>query len=226
MLHPETLLPRTATLIETHGEKLCPPGYLLAGGTALALYLGHRQSEDLDFMTMSPPDDATSLTEHVLSRFPQAQNVTPMGKSLHCAIDGVKVSYLWQPGITLDTDAEFQGLALASVPTLATLKCNAAANRGDRKDFVDLYALAQHGWTVSDLLDSVQNHAPALNLGHVLRSLTYFDDAEAQPMPTLLMDADWPTVKRYLQNAVVRYLQHATTRSDSSRTPDQDGPSR
>jgi hypothetical protein len=188
------------------GSALCPPGYLLAGGTALALYLGHRQSEDLDFMSMTPGDPGV-IAASLQARDPSTVVVDRSAHSLHLQIRGVKVSYLWQPGVRLDADAVVDGIPLASVSTLAALKCNAIANRGARKDFIDVVALLEAGWSLPQLLNAAQDHAPTLDRGHLLRSLTYFADAEQEPDPVLFRPMPWDTVRYILERHVRTYLR-------------------
>lgn len=211
-MHPKVLTPQVAALIRAHGPALCPDGYLLAGGTALALYLGHRESVDLDFMTMAPPKDMKAFDDHIADRFPQAMLIDDTGRSRHYFMDGVKVSYLWQPGIRLEVGEAFQGLQLASIPTLAVLKCNAVVNRGSRKDFYDLFALGQAGWALPRLLNAAEDQAPRLSDAVIVRSLTYFDGAtrDTDAPVRSLTQTPWHEVTRYWRNTVFDYLRSQT----------------
>ncbi len=206
VMHPQTLHPKTAALWQRYGSVLCPPGYLLAGGTALALYIGHRQSDDLDFMTMTAGDPAR-IINHLRELDPTTTLLDRSEHSFHVMMQGVKVSYLWQPGVRLDAGRVMDGISLASLSTLATLKCNAIANRGSRKDFVDMYALIQEGWSLAQILDAASDQAPSLNRAHVLRSFTYFVDAEAEPMPRVYRSWTWDEIQRTLTHVVHTYLQ-------------------
>ncbi|POB11688.1 nucleotidyl transferase AbiEii/AbiGii toxin family protein [Sulfobacillus sp. hq2] len=206
-MYPQTLHPTTAKLLERVGAELCPPDYLLCGGTALALMLGHRQSEVLDFMTMQA-HNSDSIVQHIYALDPNAEILDRSHYSIHARIQGVNVSYLWQQGIQLDSGPTFQDISLASLRTLVVLKCNAIANRGARKDFIDLYALFQTGWSLSNVLEAVATQAPHLNRAHLLRSLTYFDDAEIQPEPLLLTPWTWPEIRRTIEHHVYTYLRH------------------
>lgn len=158
-MYPQTLHPATAELWQRFGAALCLPGYVLCGGTALALMLGHRQSDDLDFMTMEAhgPDP---IVQHIRALDANAEVLDRSGYSIHWRIQGVNGSYLWQQGVRLDPGPTFEDIPLASLTTLAVLKCNAIANRGARKDFIDLYALWQTGWSLTDIMDAVADQAP------------------------------------------------------------------
>lgn len=214
VMHPEILYPNTAALWQQHGAALCPEGYLLAGGTALALYLGHRRSDDLDFMTMNA-QDPSRLMDYLHQLGPIVTLVDRSEYSLHVLIEGVKLSYLLQPSIRLEVGQILDGIPLASLSTMATLKCHAIANRGSRKDFIDVYALIQKGWSLDQILDHAQDQAPQLNRAHVLRSLTYFMDVDAEPMPRVHRSWAWEEVRRTLAHAVHTYLQHHSPESGS-----------
>jgi len=122
----------------------CLPGNLLGGGTALALYLGHRQSQDFDFVRMVARDPAALVTQ-LAAREPAVEVADRGPHSLHLRLRGVPVSYRWQPGVRLEVGETFDGIPVAPLPTLTAFTCHAVAHRGSRKDFVDLYALLQSG---------------------------------------------------------------------------------
>jgi len=205
-VYPQTLHPATATLWQRFSAELCPPSYVLGGGTALALMLGHRQSDDLDFMTMEAQDLAP-IVQRIHATDPSAEILDRSRYSIHWRIQGVKVSYLWHQGVRIDPGPTFQGIPLASQATLAVLKCNAIASRGARKDFIDLYALLQSGWSLTNILDATLEQAPQLNRTHLLRSLAYFNDAEQEPDPRLFRPWTWPEIRHTLERQVQAYLR-------------------
>lgn len=75
------------------------------------------------------------------------------------------------------------------------MKLGAIARRGAKKDFVDIFALGKRGATLQRMLDWYKKKAAAENITHVMRSLVYFDDADAERMPRMLWDVDWATIK-------------------------------
>jgi len=201
-----TLHPDTARLVNRFTHRLCFPGYLLVGGTAVALYLGHRESNDLDFMTSQPtPSNVTITRIHELD--PQFHIISASDYSVHAELEGVRVSYLWQPGIQLNAGPSINHVPLASLDTLAALKCNAIANRGARKDFIDLYAFLQAGWDFDHILEATNHHARSLNVAHLLRNMVYFQDAELDPTPKLYRPWPWSQIKKTIEQTVYLYLQ-------------------
>jgi hypothetical protein len=206
-IHRETLSPATAALWTAHAARLVPPGFVLAGDTAVALYLGHRQSEDLDFLT-ADPFDAADLTARLASLGDSVTVEVREPGTVHVRVDGVRVSYLRQHGVVVQAGPTLDGIPIASLETLMALKCNALANRGERKDFIDVYGLARAAGGLAVLLDIVAAVAPGLNRVHLLRSLTYFDDAEQSPMPTMLVDWSWAQIRACLTHDVADIIRH------------------
>ena len=91
------------------------------------------------------------------------------------------------------------GLPIASLRDIGCMKLVAIAQRGSRKDFIDLYYLAEAGFTVRGLLADLSRKMPGVrqNPVHILRSLAYFEDAEAEPDPVMLVPYAWTDVRRY-----------------------------
>jgi hypothetical protein len=93
---------------------------------------------------------------------------------------------------------EYSGVAVADPRDIACMKLSAIAGRGARRDFVDLYVAARRfGLREILRLFSRKYAQAAYSRLHLLKSLTYFDDAEKDPMPHALMPLDWSDVRRY-----------------------------
>jgi hypothetical protein len=93
---------------------------------------------------------------------------------------------------------ETLGVLVASLEDLACMKLSAIAARGLARDFWDLHALLGNGVAGGELgqaLTFYRRKFVADDIGHVVRSLAYFGDAEASPLPRGLSDADWATIK-------------------------------
>jgi hypothetical protein len=96
---------------------------------------------------------------------------------------------------------EEEGVRLAGIRDIAAMKINAITNRGSRKDFVDVARLMED-WGLSEILKCYLAKYDDANPALALRSLAYFDDAEAMPMPKMLIEFDWEAAKRKIQSAV------------------------
>jgi hypothetical protein len=89
--------------------------------------------------------------------------------------------------------------ALADVRDIALMKLAAISGRGSRKDFADLYLILQNAPTLEDYFELLPRKygASRLNTYHILKSLTYFDDAETEPMPRMRVPFDWAECKAF-----------------------------
>ena len=177
-------------------------GFYLSGGTAVALHLGHRRSLDFDWFAAFD-FDPDSVERKLLTLLPSTTITSKAEGTLHALASGVQLSFLryrypfLQPVVGW---TEF-GCDLGSIPDLAAMKVAAVANRGSRKDFVDLYAMGVSGLTLAEMVRLYTRRFTDDDLAHVMRSLTYFNDAEREPMPEMLWPATWPEMK----SAVVRW---------------------
>ena len=120
-------------------------------------------------------------------------------------VDGVKVDFVNYPYSWLVDPVVEDGVILAGMDDIAPMKLYAAANRGKKKDFIDMAFLLER-YALSDLLESYMRKFSASEYSYALRGLTYFDDAEDEQMPVMLAPMDWETVKRRVSTAVREYL--------------------
>jgi len=84
------------------------------------------------------------------------------------------------------------------------MKINAIEGRGSKKDFIDVYFLLQH-YSLDELLDFYAQKCPNYSIFRAIQSLGYFDDAEPQPMPKMLIDTDWCKIKNYILDTIANY---------------------
>jgi hypothetical protein len=178
-------------------------GFYLAGGTAIALHLGHRRSVDLDWFTAERLPDPLGLAQN-LRELPvpfAAQQVAP--GTLRGSARGVPLSLLEYRYRLLGSLCAWQQYArLASRKDLAAMKIAAVTQRGSKKDFVDIYALASQSFSLQQKLRWYQKKYAIHDVGHVLYSLAFFDDADQERMPTMLWKVNWPTVKHTIRSWV------------------------
>ena len=174
-------------------------GWILAGGTALALQLGHRISVDLDFFRFE--DFQVAPLRQALARLGKLEVPSMAPGMLHCRLDGIRLTFSGSEVPFLYEPVPYRGLHLADVRDIAAMKVIAVAGRGAKKDFIDLYAYLDAGASFPDLMAVVQQRYrdTDFNVMHLLRSLVYFDDAEAEPMPKMLSRAGWPEIRRRLE---------------------------
>jgi hypothetical protein len=190
-------------------SKIAGPSFYLAGGTALALYLGHRYSYDLDFFTSRPfRNDTLRWEAETLGAF---EVFTDSPGTLEGRIGETRVTFLEYRYPMIQPLSDFGRAKLASIRDIAAMKLSALSSRGSRKDFVDLFFIKDFmDWP--GILDDFKGKFANSGYGliHVVRSLAWFEEAEKEPMPVMIKPCSWEDVKRYftgLQKLLGRELK-------------------
>lgn len=201
---PEALEPRQLEVLHLLGPSLTERGFHLVGGTAVALVFGHRRSVDLDWFTGEWMGDALVLARALREEGIELTVETVARGTLHGSVDRVRVSLLEYPYPLLAPLAPLgeSGALRASLDDLSSMKLSAIAQRGARKDFVDLYALLERHRPLPDLIDRYRAKYETSDVGHLLSALAYFDDAEREPMPRMLWPVGWRTIRSTIRAAV------------------------
>jgi hypothetical protein len=172
-------------------------GFYLAGGTGLALQLGHRRSVDFDWFREEPIADPLRLAAELqASGLPLEVDRVERG-TLHARVGGVRSSFLEYRYPLLEPLGVVSGLMLASPADIAAMKLAAVAQRGSRKDFIDIFALGQR-FSLAEMLGFYRAKYRVEDVGHVVVALAYFDDADRERTPALLRRWSWPKVKATL----------------------------
>ena len=122
---------------------------------------------------------------------------TAPGK-VHLQLHGVKVSFFHYPYPPLFPLHTFGHLSVADARDIACMKLEAIANRGSRRDFVDMY-LAATAYGLGQIVDWFGRKYASVSYSrtHLFKALTYFVDAEQEPMPDMLIPLDWTVVREY-----------------------------
>jgi len=179
--------------------------FYLAGGTGLALHLGHRRSKDLDFFTEGPLDADLAIGR---LRGLKGLRVIEKGKgTLHANLGETKVSFLRYPYSLLFAPELFHEVKVADPRDIGCMKISAIASRGTKRDFIDLHVVARlHG--LSPLFKWFEGKFRQVSYSrvHLLKSLTYFEDAEREPMPDMLASVSWSEVKMFFSAEVPKLL--------------------
>jgi len=173
--------------------------FVLAGGSGLALQLGHRISVDLDFFTRRP-----FSPEKLFQKIKQL-GISPIVQqeeegTLTIIVSGVKVSFFHYPYPFRGKMAVFNGIQIANVIDIASMKTMAISQRGAKRDFVDLYFILQeipfHRIAENMVMRFGRDR---INPVHIGKSLVYFNDADVDPEPSYCGKdkPDWERIKRF-----------------------------
>lgn len=183
--------------------------FYLAGGTALALRHGHRRSIDFDFFRETT-FDVQQLLLALERTFDAVERVPTGDQTLYVRLLGVTTSFFRYPYRQLqDVEATPWGFGLASDADIAAMKIEAIGGRGSRKDFIDLRVLCRTGMTLDGAFDLFDRKygTQRTERYHRLRALTYFDDAEREPMPDVLVPFDWDEARQFFTAGAARLLE-------------------
>jgi len=199
----------------------------LAGGTALALQLGHRISYDLDFFT-----EKNFSIEAAIAAIREAGlpfRVTSEGDgTLNAEVDGIKVSLLRFDHPFLEKPLIHDGIPIAGILDIAAMKVIAISQRGLKRDFVDLYIILQEKPFHHIAGHMVKRFGPErVSPLHIGKSLVYFADAEGNPEPSYIKgkEVPWDDVKRFFREHVKQYVLDLDAAVKKGNTRNEYGPS-
>jgi len=174
-------------------------GFYLAGGTALALQIGHRDSLDFDFYT-EKKFDSQKLREEFDKRFKKVQEIHIAEGTLGLDVDGIGVSFFKYSYPLIRPLEKMESIYLASKEDIAAMKIIAISQRGKRRDFVDIYFLITE-FGLEKIIEFVKEKYPMFNIYVGLQGLVYFKDADEDPEKgrfRLLKEVEWEGVKDYI----------------------------
>lgn len=186
------------------GKHPQPPGVYLAGGSALALHLGHRISVDFDFFT--PKHFKADKIAQEMASIGSFKLETLDKDTLLGTFEKVKYSLFYYKYPLIAKTINFNGINLADSKDIAAMKIAAVSDRGTKKDFVDLYILSEKGTSLEDCFKYYDQKYKALanNIYTIIKCLTYFEDAKNTPMPRMLINLEWRTVQKFFEKETLR----------------------
>lgn len=166
-----------------------PASFILYGGTAIALYLGHRESIYFDLFG-AEPFDPDELYE-TISFLKNSQVIQKAENTLTCLLNllsPVQVSFFGTPKIKqLETPITIPGnnLKIASLLDLAGMKASVVQKRTEVKDYIDIDALIQHGAVNLPMALSAGEsiYGKSFNPEITLKSLSYYEDGNLKTLP-------------------------------------------
>lgn len=181
-------------------------GFYLAGGTALALQIGHRTSLDFDFYTKKSFD--SKKLQHLLEKKLKKTILLQKDEdTLIVKINDMIVSFFkYTYPLIFPLIKQKKSPPIASKEDIAAMKIIAVSDRGAKRDFIDIYFLLQE-FSLKKIISFVKKKYPNFNTYVALRGLTYFGDADKKQTRKLYLfyNTSWNTVKKFLINEVRKY---------------------
>lgn len=173
---PDIILPETLDLLFQIQKDETYKDFFLVGGTALALYLGHRLSVDLDFFTITTFDNE-KIEASLLKHFDFSTDYVAEN-TLKGFARGVKLDFITHAYPLVKPLFKSDGLVLSSMQDIGAMKLNAISHSGNRqKDFYDLYFLLEH-FSLSTLLDAYRFKYANSNPIIPLKAIIWFEDID------------------------------------------------
>jgi hypothetical protein len=181
------------------GKKAFAKHFYLAGGTALALRVGHRKSVDLDFF--SENNEVHARTRQTLIHGFSARHAQVMESvdgNLLLLVEGLHVGFFSYGYPLLELVDTVGNIQLASLLDIGLMKLDAVIGRGSRKDFYDLYVITLQ-ISLPDLLRAGESKYPQVRDFPLmaLEGLLQFDIADRDLQPEMLADLPWENVRRF-----------------------------
>ncbi len=178
--------------------------FYLAGGTALALQIGHRDSLDFDFFSVQPIN-TKQLFEKLQEIFKRHKiaKVQEDKNTLSLIIDEkIKLSFFTYKYKLMDKLIKAEYFNLASVVDIGCMKLSTLISRATNKDYVDLYYILKKV-KLPVLLLMMEKKFSNIDLNLVLKSIVFFDDIEKEPLRFKNSNrVSFSEVKEYLQEQV------------------------
>ena len=199
MLQTQTIQPELLELLKKIMSSSIFNGFNLVGGTSLALQIGHRFSVDIDMFGKQEIDEFEFVDE--LSNFGKVIVIKKSKNVLILSVNGIKVDFVNYKYPLLEEITIVENIRLASDKDIAAMKLNAIAGRGSRKDFIDLHYLLQK-YSLKEMIAFYNTKYADGSEFMVLKSLTYFEDAESEEIPILFQKLDWNEIKVSIQKAI------------------------
>lgn len=177
----------------------------LAGGTALALQMGHRKSIDIDLFTTEIFDE-NSIIEIFTSKFKEIKILSLSKNSVNCVINGIKVDVIRHNYPYLENYLEEENIRMFSLADIAAMKLNAIAGNGSRvKDFIDVYFLLDK-FSLEQMLKFYSKKYSQREPFFVIKSIIYFDDIDESTWKAVKLlnkkNLTFSKIKRKLEKAV------------------------
>jgi len=203
-LHWETISTEMRQVLACLSQSEIGSHFYLAGGTALALQLGHRKSFDLDFFSSS--EDIPSVRQPLMAAL---EPLTPLladaaWGNLVFLVEGIRVGFYGYGYRMVGSFITADQTLLASIEDIGLMKLDALLGRASRKDFHDLFEICQRR-PLRALLDDAPKKYPAVRdfEAMVVRRLVYFDHAEQEEPIPLLKPVPWETIKQYFREQTI-----------------------
>ena len=204
MLHFETVSPTALELLTSLQQIAIFKDLRLVGDTSLALQYGHRKSIVIVLFGFFEVDEL-EITEE-LSRLGQIHQLQKSKNIFVYLINGIKTDIVRYKYPWLDEVQIIDGIRFAGRKDIAAMKLAAITGRGTKKDFIDIWFLLKE-FSLKQMMEFYLTKYTDGTEFLVLKSLGYFADADNDPMPVMLSNTDWISIKDGIRASLSNYLR-------------------
>lgn len=200
MIHLEALTTEAQTLFP---KLTFFSDFYLAGGTAVALQLGHRISVDFDLFTLTPlADNLLDTAEQVFGQ--TLQPLVNNGQELTFVINNVKTTFLTYPFPVVEPKISLDTVLSLSLPELGATKAYTIGRRGSFKDYVDLYSIVSTGHSNLEHIVSLaeKKYGDQFNGRLFLEQLLYLEDIKDTAITFLMPAVSKNDIELYFTEAI------------------------
>ncbi len=197
MLQTQSVNPKLLELLNKIMKSEVFSDFNLVGGTSLSLQIGHRLSIDIDMFGNAEIDEIEFINE--LSKFGKVIIIKKSKNILITSIDGIKVDFVNYKYPLLEPIIVEKNIRLVSKKDIAAMKLNAVSGRGSKKDFIDLFFLLKD-FELKEMLTFYDEKFKDGSSFMVLKSLSYFEDANKEEAPIMLVKNSWEEIKEKIIN--------------------------
>lgn len=198
----EIISKKTKANLETLTKEAVLKNFYLAGGTGAALQLKHRVSLDLDFFTKKNIDIKILIQKiKTLGKFSIERETE---NTLIGIFNGTRVSFLKYDYPLLFNLKQIKGINVVDLRDIGCMKIDAISSRGMKRDFIDLFFICREAISLKNLLSLFKKKYKSVNYNmmHILKSLAYFEDAENNPIPKMIVHISWQEVKSFFKEEI------------------------
>ena len=151
--------------------------YVLVGGSALALHLCHRKSEDLDFFTYGNGSFDKKEIFECIRRFENKEVLNQTDKQIDLLLDGVKVTF-FDASWSFLKPKKPERFNLAAIESIAAMKVNVLFLRAKYRDYYDIYFLVKNGMSLKKMFQYSTEILDGITYKLFVTALLYIDDIE------------------------------------------------
>lgn len=177
--------------------------FYLAGGTTLALQIGHRKSIDLDLFSDK------EFTTAIISNLKDCKAIAISDNSIEIMLHGVKVFFFYFAYPLKNPILEIEGIRLASPIDIGLMKLLALQGRSTKKDIIDLYFIDKDIIPLEELLEIFEKHYPkdSFNTYSSVKKILDPKLYEEQPMPKMYREVEWEQAYKRVERSLLKHVK-------------------